>query len=68
MSAPARSDADTASQLVRGVLRTRGTTPRRGGVVPRASAGSMRKASRREDDDSRPEYDFSSSPGGVRGK
>ena len=28
----------------------------------------MKKASRREDDDLRPEYDLSSLPGGVRGK
>ena len=38
------------------------------GEQPRASAGSMKNASSRQEDDLRPEYDFSSLKGGVRGK
>ena len=35
---------------------------------PRASAGFMKKASSRQDDELRPEYDFSKLKGGVRAK
>lgn len=38
------------------------------GGQPRSSAGSMKKAANRRGDDLRPEYDFSSLSGGVRGK